>query len=149
MFILTQAVELYDYDTPQTKACDAEIERMSALTRPEWEAGELKPLSTRTRNSHSNNAPKKQEKIRAHLKRITLETVGGLMNLHKTVDTTERTSSRARKAGLEPDSIDEHLVAEVSHAGNVDELRALKSRDHTAWGKGAVGFMYFDCCSPS
>lgn len=71
LFILKQALELYDYYTGQIEACDAEIERMYALTRPEWEAGEVKPLSTRKRNSHSKNAPKEQAEIRQHLKRIS------------------------------------------------------------------------------
>lgn len=71
LFILKQALELYDYYTEKIEACDAEIERMYALTRPEWEGGELKPLSTRKRNSHSKNAPKEQGEIRAHLKRIS------------------------------------------------------------------------------
>lgn len=71
LFILKQALELYDYYTEKIEACDAEIKRMYALTRPEWEAGELKPLSTRKRNSHSKNAPKEQEEVRAHLKRIS------------------------------------------------------------------------------
>lgn len=71
LFILGQSLELFDYYTWQIEACDAEIERMYALTRPEWEAGELKPLLTRKRNSHSKNAPKEQEEIRVHLKRIS------------------------------------------------------------------------------
>ena len=71
LFILKQALELYDYYTRQIEACDAEIERMYALTRPEWETGEVKPLSTRKRNSHSKNAPKEQAEIRQHLKRIS------------------------------------------------------------------------------
>lgn len=71
LFILKQGLELYDYYTEKIEACDEEIERMYALTRPEWETGELKPLSTRKRNSHSKNAPKEQEAIRQHLKRIS------------------------------------------------------------------------------
>lgn len=71
LFILKQALELYDYYTGQLEACDAQIERMYALTRLEWEAGELKPLSTRKRNAHSKNAPKDQQAIRQHLKRVS------------------------------------------------------------------------------
>jgi len=71
LFILKQSLELYDYYTGQIEACDAEIERMYALTRPDWEGGELQPLSTRKRNSHSKNAPPNQEEIRQHLKRIS------------------------------------------------------------------------------
>ena len=71
LFILKQSLEIFDYYTRQIEVCDAEIERMYALTRPDWEAGELKPLSTRKRNSHSKNAPPNQEEIRRHLKRIS------------------------------------------------------------------------------
>ena len=71
LFILKQALELFDYYTRQVEACDAEIERMYALTRPEWEGGEVKPLSKRKRNSHSKNAPPNREDLRAHLKRIS------------------------------------------------------------------------------
>jgi len=71
LFVLRQSLELYDYYTRQIGACDAEIERTYALTRPDWEGGELKPLSARKRDSHSKNAPPNQEELRAHLKRIS------------------------------------------------------------------------------
>jgi len=44
---------------------------MYRLTRPDWEAGEVQPLSVRKRNSHSKNAPQNTEEIRKHLKRIS------------------------------------------------------------------------------
>ena len=71
LFILRQALEMYDFYTQQVEACDAEIERMYALIRPDWESGELKPLPQKKRNSHSKNAPKRQEEIRQQLKRIS------------------------------------------------------------------------------
>ena len=71
LFIVKQSLEMYDFYTKQIETCDAEIDRMYAETRPDWEAGELKPLSQRKRNSHSKNAPENKEEIRAHLKRIT------------------------------------------------------------------------------
>jgi len=71
LFILKQALELYDYYTRQVEACDVEIERTYALTRPDWDGGELKPLSSRKRNSHSKNEPPNKEELRAHLKRIS------------------------------------------------------------------------------
>ncbi len=81
LFTLKQSLELYDFYTRQVEVCDAEIDRMYALTRPDWEAGELKPLSVGKRNSHSKNAPKDQETIRQHLKRIAgvdLSAVNGI-----------------------------------------------------------------------
>jgi len=70
LFIVKQALEMYDFYTQQIEACDAEIDRMYAATRPDWEMGELKPLTKRKRNSHSKNAPENQAEIRQHLKRI-------------------------------------------------------------------------------
>ena len=71
LFVLKQALELYDFYTKQVESCDVEIERMYALTRPDWAAGELKPLTAKKRKSKSKNAPEQKEEIRQHLKRIS------------------------------------------------------------------------------
>lgn len=71
LFVLKQSLEMYDFYTQQVEACDAEIDRMYALTRPDWDGGELKPPSEKQRNSHSKNAPKNKEEIRKHLKRVS------------------------------------------------------------------------------
>jgi len=71
LFVLKQAVALYDFYTQQIQECDEEIERMYAETRPDWDGGELKPLPARKRNSHSKNRHHETEKIRGHLKRIS------------------------------------------------------------------------------
>src|SRR3989304_9926015 len=71
LFVLKQSLELYDFYTQQVEVCDAEIDRMYALTRPDWEGAELKPLPKKKRNSHSKNAPPNQAEIRQHLKRIS------------------------------------------------------------------------------
>ena len=71
LFILKQALELYDFYTKQVEVCDEEIDRLYALTRLAWEVGELQPLSQKKRNSHSKNAPQNQTEIRQHLKRIS------------------------------------------------------------------------------
>ena len=71
LFIVKQSLELYDFYTQQVEACDAEIDRLYALMRPDWEVGELKPLPKKKRNSHSKNAPKSKEAIRTHLKRLS------------------------------------------------------------------------------
>ncbi len=71
LFIVKQSLEVYDFYTKQMEVCDAEIDRMYVLTRPDWEAGELQPLSARKRSSHSKNAPRNTEEIRKHLKRIS------------------------------------------------------------------------------
>jgi len=71
LFVLKQAVALYDFYTQQILECDQEIERLYSETRPDWDGGELQPLSSRKRNSHSKNAFYESEKIRGHLKRIS------------------------------------------------------------------------------
>lgn len=71
LFIIKQSLEMYDFYTKQVEECDAEIDRMYALIRPDWEGGELMPLPQKKRNSHSKNAPKNKEEIRKHLKRIS------------------------------------------------------------------------------
>jgi transposase len=71
LFVLKQSLELYDFYTRQVEACDAEIDRMYGLIRPDWEAGELPPIPKKKQSSHSKNAPKNVWEIRQHLKRIT------------------------------------------------------------------------------
>ena len=71
LFVLKQSVALYDFYTDQGTACDEEIERMYGATRPAWEEGEIKPLSSHKRNSHSQNAYRETENIRKHLKRLS------------------------------------------------------------------------------
>ncbi len=71
LFILKQSLEMYDFYTKQIEACDAEIERTYALTRPDWKEDDLPPLLPKKRQSHSKNAPQNTEDIRKHLKRIS------------------------------------------------------------------------------
>ncbi len=89
LFIVKQSLEMYDFYTKQVEECDAEIDRMYALIRPDWEAGELQPLPQKKRNSHSKNAPKNTQDIRQHLKRISgvdLSVVDGIgVSLAQTV----------------------------------------------------------------
>lgn len=70
LFIRKQSVAMYDFYTQQIHVCDDEIERLYGMTRPDWEAGEVQPLSWRKRNSHSKNIPHNSGAIRKHLKRI-------------------------------------------------------------------------------
>jgi transposase len=70
LFVLKQALELYDFYSEEIEACDKEIEKQFSETRPDWDAGELPPLPAHKRNSHSKNHQKESDKIRAHLKRI-------------------------------------------------------------------------------
>jgi transposase len=78
LFIVQQSLELYDFYTQQVAACDAEIERMYALTRPDWSGEALKPLPAKKHNSHSKNAPEHKEEIRQHLQRTPAPTAGAV-----------------------------------------------------------------------
>ena len=69
LYILKQSLEFYDFYSQQIESCDAEIERVYGLIRPDWEAGELQALADKKCHSHSKNAPKEVE-VRRHLKRI-------------------------------------------------------------------------------
>ncbi len=71
LFVLKQALALFDFYTQQILECDQEIERMYALTRTDESTEELSPLPKRKRNSHSKNQFHETEKIRGHLKRIS------------------------------------------------------------------------------
>jgi transposase len=71
LFVLKQSMLLYDFYTEQIQACDEEIERLYGLTRPDWEGGQVQPLTKRKKNSHSKNLPHHPEEIRKHLKRIS------------------------------------------------------------------------------
>ena len=71
LFVLKQSMEMFNFYTQQIQACDDEIERVYALTRPDWDEGELKPLSIGKRNAHSKNRPQNPESIRKHLKRMS------------------------------------------------------------------------------
>lgn len=71
LFILKQALALFDFYSQQILECDQEIERMYAKTRTDLQAEELQPLPKRKRNSHSKNQFHETEKIRGHLKRIS------------------------------------------------------------------------------
>jgi transposase len=69
LFILGQSLEFYDFYTTQIEACDAEIERLYSLVRPDGEVEELKAPTKGKRHSHSKNAPKDVD-VNRHLKRI-------------------------------------------------------------------------------
>lgn len=85
LFVLQQALELYDFYTQQIAACDAEIERTYAAVRPDWPAPapeDQAPLPPNKRSSNSKNLPKDSAiHVRQHLRRITgldLTAVDGL-----------------------------------------------------------------------
>jgi len=71
LFVLKQALELYDFYTAQLEACDIEIERTYALIRPDWPYNELETLPKKKNHSHSKNAPKNDTNLRRHLLRLS------------------------------------------------------------------------------
>ena len=103
LFVLKQSMLLYDFYTELIQACDQEIERLYALTRPDWEQGEVQPLTRRKKNSHSKNLPHNPEEVRKHLKRISgvdLSVVDGFgVSLAQTVIMEVGTDTPAPTAG--------------------------------------------------
>jgi transposase len=70
LFILQQALELFDFYTHQIAACDAQIERQFAVMKPRFESDEpLGPLPCVKPGSKSKNQPRYD--ARAYLARIT------------------------------------------------------------------------------
>ncbi len=70
LFVLQQALELYDFYTAQIQACDAEIERTYALIRPDWPSEGPDEFPKKKNRSRSVNAPKNEAQIRKDLLRI-------------------------------------------------------------------------------
>jgi transposase len=70
LFILQQALALFDFYTHQLAACDAQIERQFAVMKPRFEHDEpLGPLPRVKLGSKSKNQPR--DDARAHLARLT------------------------------------------------------------------------------
>jgi transposase len=70
LFILQQALELFDFYTHQLAACDAQIERQFAVMKPRFESDEpLGPVPRVKPGSKSKNQPRYD--ARAHLARLT------------------------------------------------------------------------------
>ena len=76
LFVLTQALALFDFYTTQLSACDAHIERVFSVLKPRFEPApqesipsEATPPPRRKPHSHSQNAP--DGNTRAHLLRLT------------------------------------------------------------------------------
>lgn len=88
LFVLKQALELFDFFTAQLAACDAQVERRFAAIKPRWDApADLPPLPSIKSNSRSKNKP--APSTRQELFRITgvdLVAVDGLnANLAQTI----------------------------------------------------------------
>ncbi len=71
LFVLKQALALYDFYTLQLQDCDDQIESTYALTRPDWPCDTPDDLPPRKPGSNSKNAPKHEQEIRRHLIRIS------------------------------------------------------------------------------
>ena len=71
LFVLKQALELFDFYTRQIEACDAEIERTYALIRPDWPDNLPDNLPKKRNPSHSKNTPKNTGDLRRQLFRIS------------------------------------------------------------------------------
>ena len=70
LFVLQQALALFDFYTQQLTACDAEIERTYGVIRPTWPTVAALPEIAHKPHSHSKNQPQGVQ-VREHLYRIT------------------------------------------------------------------------------
>lgn len=62
LFVLKQAVALYDFYTDEILECDKEIERMYGDVRADWNGGELQPYQTRNETRTARTAIMKTRK---------------------------------------------------------------------------------------
>ena len=76
LFVLKQALALFDFSTVQLRECDAQIEQTCSVLKPRFEPaptvpapGEVPRPPRRKAHSHSKNAP--AVNTRAHILRIT------------------------------------------------------------------------------
>ena len=76
LFVLTQALALFDFSTVQISACDAQIEGAFSVIKPHFEPAAEEPVPTcattpprRKPHSHSKHAP--AVNTRAHILRMT------------------------------------------------------------------------------
>src|SRR5712691_9683713 len=76
LFVLTQALALFDFSTVQISACDAQIEGAFSVIKPHFEPAAEEPVPTcattpprRKPHSHSKHAP--EVNTRAHILRMT------------------------------------------------------------------------------
>lgn len=75
LFVLAQAMALYDAYTAQIEACDREIEKQFSLIKPTWDIAPEQEADIMDKHlaqieKHSKNAPRGVQ-TRAHIKRIT------------------------------------------------------------------------------
>lgn len=70
LFILQQSFEMYELFTQKIEACDTEIERLYALTRPDWPGTPTEAVAKPPKRITSKNAPVNAQEIWQHLQRI-------------------------------------------------------------------------------
>lgn len=87
LFVLTQALELFDFYTQQVAACDAELERRYAVMKPRWESPATLPeWPPVKKDSHSKNQP--AFNVRAQLFRLTGVDLVGMMGISASIAQT-------------------------------------------------------------
>lgn len=81
LFVVKQALALYDFYTAQIAACDAQIEQHYAAMKPRWEGGEEPPTSTTPKSKRKRRKNEPASDVRAEIIRLTgvdLAAVGGI-----------------------------------------------------------------------
>lgn len=81
LFVVKQALELYDFYSVQLAACDAQIEAQYAAMKPRWEGGDDIPPSVSPKPKRKRRKNEPASDVRAELIRLTgvdLAAVGGI-----------------------------------------------------------------------
>ena len=138
LFVLTQALALFDFSTAQLSACDAQIARAFAVIKPRFEPVPAAPMPAgtatpprRTPHSHSKNAP--EVNTRAHILRIT---GGDLVAVHGLSDSLAQTILAEIGTDMRTWLDDKHFCSWLGLApkndlsgGKVLKSRTMKNRN--------------------
>ena len=141
LFILTQALALFDFYTAQISACDAQIEHTFAVIKPRFEPAPPVPAPTeattsprRKPHSHSKNAP--EVNTRAHILRITGV---DLVAVHGISDSLAQTILAEIGTNMDKWPDDKHCCSWLGLApkndisgGKVLKSRTMKNRNRAA-----------------
>jgi transposase len=141
LFVLTQALALFDFYTTQLSACDAQIERAFAIIKPRFEPPAEEPgppcappPPRRKPHSHSKNAP--EVNTRAHILRITGV---DLVAVHGLSDSLAQTILAEIGTDMSKWSDDKHFCSWLGLApkndisgGKILRSRTMKNRNRAA-----------------
>jgi transposase len=81
LFVLKQALELYDFYSAQITACDGQVQQQFAMMKPRWSISEVEPVvpaATKRRRQRKNEPPFENRAEIIRLTGVDLAAVGGI-----------------------------------------------------------------------